>query len=181
MSQSGESILYAQLPDDIVVIQVRGKGNHQNSVSLREAIKLTSAPERSPRYIFDLEKCETMDSTFMGVMASVALQQQRQAGGKPVALNMNAHVRELLNTLGLKYVLDMRDGAGAAQPINELKGELKEDRFEAAPHPTLDKINRIVMMIEAHEKLIDIDGENEVKFKGVLQSLRDSLKRARDE
>lgn len=170
-----ESILYARLPDDIVVVRVVGKGNHNNSLALREVLTQTGgAGDAGPRYIFDLEKCDTMDSTFMGVMASVALKQRRAGTGKAVVVNANPHVQGLLNTLGLKYILDIRAPADAGVDLSK-----DHDKFVSAPAPQVDKLNRIILMIEAHEKLIDADGGNEVQFKGVLQSLRDSLDRAR--
>ncbi|MBI1783630.1 STAS domain-containing protein [Candidatus Sumerlaeota bacterium] len=170
-----ESILYARLPDDIVVIRVCGRGNHQNSLALREAANLTGAEGHAPRYIFDLDQCPTMDSTFMGVLASIALKQQKSLGSKCVVVNANDHVRELLNNLGLKFVLDIRatpDAAGVNLP-----GESGE--FAQVDAPQVDKLNRIVLMIEAHQKLIDVSSDNEVQFKGVLQSLKDSLDRTR--
>jgi two-component sensor histidine kinase len=44
--------------------------------------------------------------------------------------------------------------------------------------PEVSKLDRIIMMIEAHERLIDIDSSNEIKFKSVLETLHDSLERA---
>lgn len=165
-----ESILYARLPDDIVVIRVLGKGNHLNSVALDEAYSRTSASGERPRYVFDLERCEGMDSTFMGVIARIALDQRGRTGTLPAVANMNDHVRSLLDTLGLRYILDLSSGHGdlGADPAFS----------EIAPRE-LDKVARIVLMIEAHEKLIDVDSGNEVKFKGVLHTLRESLDRAR--
>jgi anti-sigma B factor antagonist len=172
---SAESILYARLPDDLIVVRIAGKGNHQNSLALREVMNLTTGAEGSPTYIFDLEKCTTMDSTFMGVLASLALRQQRSLGTRPIVVNINDHVRDLLNNLGLKYILEMRRGRAP-----ETDGDpLKVADYSSVEAPMVDKINRIILMIEAHEKLIDLQSENEVQFKGVLQSLRESLDRTR--
>jgi hypothetical protein len=84
--------------------------------------------------------------------------------------NLSRHVRDQLDMLGLKYILDMRSKAPPS-PTPE--------RFEAAPNPEAGKLERIVLMIEAHERLIDVDRGNEVRFRGVIQGLRDSLDRAR--
>ena len=166
-----ESILYARLPDDIVVIRVCGKGNHTNSVALRKVFDMTSDSRHCGRYIFDLAKCTTMDSTFMGVMASIALSQKRLDRSHCVAVNMAPRTLDQLETLGLHYVIEMR--RGATEPTVEI--ETQAARFNAVDSPPMNKLNRIVMMIEAHEKLIDVDGGNEVKFRGVLQNLRQSL------
>lgn len=169
-----ESILYAQFPDDIVVVRVQGKGNHLNVSALREVERRTSEPGRKPRYVFDLERCETMDSTFMGILASLAEIQAERTGTMADVVNMNDHVRGLLNTLGLKFVLKMHAGHGP-----DAAAACPTEALEKVEPPPLDKVERIVMMIEAHEKLVDVDSGNEVKFKGVLQNLRESLDRTK--
>ncbi|MCL5269174.1 MAG: STAS domain-containing protein [bacterium] len=163
-----EALEYARIPEGIVVIRVNGKGNHQNSVCLRRIFELTRAD--NPRYIIDLDHCVTMDSTFMGTMASIALHQKSTTASLPIVTNIKDHVRRLLETLGLKYLLDMRAG----DPMRE---QLAQTPFQPAETPEPSKLDRIVMMIEAHERLLDVDSENEIKFEGVLKSLRDSLQR----
>jgi anti-sigma B factor antagonist len=72
-----ECIQYASLPEDIVVIRVSGRANYQNSLALRQVFERTSSEAASPLYVFDLEHCDSMDSTFMGVVASIGLHQRR--------------------------------------------------------------------------------------------------------
>lgn len=168
-----ESIQYARMPEDIIVVRISGKGNHQNSLALRQVFELTSSVERCPQYILDLDKCTTMDSTFMGVVASIGLRQQRTVGTKTIVVNTCPHVKEQLDLLGLKYILDMRD-ISSSQGMEVVK---PSDSFAQIQAPEVSKVDRIVLMIEAHERLIDVDNQNEVKFRGVLQSLRDSLDR----
>lgn len=169
-----ECIQYATLPDDIVIIRVAGRANYQNSLALKHVFEKTSSEQQSPQYIFDLERCDSMDSTFMGVVASIGLHQKRLRGSKSTVLNVTPHVRELLDLLGLKFLLHIRDlgeDGKAAPPIPEAQ-------FADVPSPEISKLDRIIMMIEAHERLIDVDSQNEVKFKGVLETLHDSLERA---
>ncbi len=169
-----ESILYAQLPDEVLVIRVIGRGNHQNSLALKEAVAANTNAGRPPRCIIDLGECPTMDSTFMGVLAGIAIRQQKTLGTKVIIVNAQEHTRSLLQNLGLKFILDIRvPGDRAGVPESEAH------KFSPVAEPEADKIERIVLMIEAHEKLIDASGENEAQFKGVLQSLKDSLDRAR--
>ncbi len=177
-ASAAESILYASLPGDVVVVRVCGRGNHHNSLSLREVANLTATAEHIPAFVFDLEKCPTMDSTFMGVLASLALRQMRQARSKSTVVNANPHVRELLTNLGLKHVLEIRDQPGLA---SQTASSADSANFTEAAAPQLDKVNRIILMIEAHEKLIDADSGNEAQFKGVIQSLKESLQRARSQ
>lgn len=169
-----ECIQYATLPDDIVVIRVSGRANYQNSLALREVFEKTSTDTRSPQFVFDLERCDSMDSTFMGVVASIGLHQRRLRGSKASVLNVSAHVRELLDLLGLKFLLDIRDLGPDGKP----HAALADARFAPVAAPEISKLDRIIMMIEAHETLIDVDSHNEVKFRNVLETLHDSLERA---
>lgn len=168
MPATADPIQYACLADAIVVIRVNGKGTHLSSPSLCYVFDTTRTMTPPPRYIIDLENCTTMDSTFMGTLASIGLFQRQATGSSVIVVNLQDHVRHLLNTLGLKYILDMR------KDHVEVAGE---DKLAAAPNPQLSRMQRILMMLEAHERLVDVDSENEVKFEGVLKSLRDSLGR----
>ncbi len=169
-----ECIQYATLPDDIVIIRVAGRANYQNSLALKQVFEKTSSESHSPDYVFDLERCDSMDSTFMGVVASIGLHQRRLKGAKSTVLNVSPHVRELLDMLGLKFLLEIRDAEADAKS----RPAAPEVRFSDVASPEITKLDRIIMMIEAHERLIDVSSQNEVKFKTVLETLHDSLGRA---
>jgi anti-anti-sigma factor len=169
-----ECIQYATLPDDIVIIRVAGRANYQNSLALKQVFEKTSSENKSPNFVFDLERCDSMDSTFMGVVASIGLHQRRIRGTKSTVLNVSPHVRDLLDMLGLKFLLEIRD----AEADGKSRPAVPEARFSDVVPPETTKLDRIIMMIEAHERLIDVSDQNEVKFKSVLETLHDSLERA---
>ena len=75
----------------------------------------------------------------------------------------------------MTHILDLRTGGEEGDETTPGKNAA----FSSVEAPSVDKLNRIIMMIEAHEKLIDASSQNEVQFKGVLQSLKESLDRAR--
>lgn len=168
-SSNPDPIQFACLAGGIVVIRVNGKGTHLICPSLTYVFESTRAMSPPPRYVVDLDNCTTMDSTFMGTLASIGLFQRQTSGSSVIVINIQDHVRHLLNTLGLKYILDMR---------KDHVDMVAQDELESAPAPQLSHMQRILMMLEAHERLVDVDTENEVKFEGVLKSLRDSLSRA---
>lgn len=169
-----ECIQYATLPDEIVIIRVAGRANYQNSLALKQVFEKTSSDQHSPQFVFDLERCDSMDSTFMGVVASIGLHQKRLRGTHSTVLNVSPHVRELLDLLGLKFLLHIRD----AESDGKGRPPIPEAKFSEVPSPEISKLDRIVMMIEAHERLIDVDNQNEIKFRSVLDTLHDSLERA---
>ena len=171
-SSHSEPIEYACLPAGIVIIRVSGKGTFQQSGSLFHVFESTRNMNPRPRYIIDLDQCGTMDSTFMGTLASIGIFQRREVGSSLIVTNIRDHVRYLFNTLGLQYILDIRKGGGEPSNPEDLPAE-----FKPAAAPEMSQLDRIVMMIQAHERLIDANDKNEIKFEGVLKSLRESLER----
>ncbi len=154
---------------NLAVVRVVGRGTFLNSVPLSQfADFLQNQEEGRWRFVVDLSECPTMDSTFMGTLAKITLRQTQQSGTKLTICNANEHNRRLLKTLGLSHVMDLRQ-----KTPDELKRQLLDLRpAETVPVTRLD---RILHMIECHEKLIDLDTENEVRFSNVLKYLRQSL------
>lgn len=174
VKEPGACISFACPAEGIVVLRVRGRGDHHHGPALRHAAEMAAPSGRSPQFVLDLEDCSHMDSTFMGILASIALKQRRDLDCLMTVVNSGAHVRQQLELLGLKFILDIRGGARGASSVPGEPGA-----FRAVEPPPQERIDRIVMMIEAHQGLIDLDKGNEVKFKGVLRSLQESLERAR--
>jgi anti-sigma B factor antagonist len=165
-----EPIQFAALPGGLVVVRVQGRATHLEAPALRSLHQEMLRRDPATQYIVDLEQCVTMDSTFMGTLASMGISQREKTGNKLVVLNIGDHVLYLLNTLGLKFILDLR------QPVHSDHG-LGDVQFTPALAPQISPFERTVMMIEAHEKLVDVESQNEVKFEGVLKALRESLAR----
>lgn len=168
-----ENILFARPTSGVVVIRICGRGNHLNAPALRKLFDATASEEPAAHYVFDLEKCESLDSTFMGIMATIGMNQQRRLGTRCTALNVDARVREQLDLIGLKYLYNIR----SIDTDESVASVVDNADYQPVENPEPSKLERIVMMIEAHETLVDLDTQNEVKFKGVLQNLRQSYDR----
>ncbi len=174
--RSESPVEYADLNDGFVVIRVQGRGTHLHAPCLDYILRRYKAGQSSPRFIFDLGHCTMMDSTFMGVLASMGIHQWKSSQSRLVVTNIRDHVRELLDTLGLKHIVEMR---GADMTNDDRSTDITF--FEPVTTPDLSRRDRILMMLEAHQKLIDIDSKNEVKFENVIKQLQDGLKDERDD
>lgn len=165
-----DSIAFAVLPENIVVIRVTGRGSFQNSMELRKvADAMFARPAgQATRFIFDLGECVTMDSTFMGVLASIGLKQLRSTGEKLTTLNTNPQNVRLLSTLGLSQFIVVREA-------DDSQKQLTEEDFQSMIREDASRRERIVHMIEAHRQLCDADPSNNLKFESVLKYLEDSL------
>jgi anti-anti-sigma factor len=167
-----EPITVGQAGERLFVIRVHGRGTFQNCGGLKQFLDHQLGVDPDTELIIDLRDCRTMDSTFMGVVAGVGLRQRHCGHGKMVIVNLNEHTGKLLKTLGLTHVLDVRLGEKTDTPSPE--GEF----HELPETSSMSRLDRIRMMIEAHERLLDVEEGNEVKFQSVLTYLSESLNRA---
>jgi anti-anti-sigma regulatory factor len=187
---AGSRIEFACPDVDHVVVRIVGRGSFENSASLRRIPDLVDRQNgggsRQRRYIFDLADCTTMDSTFFGVLASLALGQRKAGLGDMILLKVNSHLDRLLQTLGLSRFMDVHTAeaaiaraAAATASLNEqtaaaVDGERAGD-FEAVATEDLGKADRIVLMLEAHQRLSDISKDNALRFRNVIDCLEAAL------
>lgn len=117
-------------------------------------------------FVVDLGECELMDSTFMGTLASVALKLREIGQGRLRAVNVNDRNATLLENLGLDQLFVVETGATASAPRALEQAEVAGDADNAKE-----------TVLEAHEALIKADADNAMKFKDVVDYLRQELAR----
>ena len=171
MSES--NIEFAWVGNDVAVIRLEGRGNFENSIELQRITDYLRKHKSGVKLIIDMDQCTTMDSTFMGTIAGISTDQNKAGAGYVTVVNTHKHTDHLLRNLGLSYILDIREQS------NDL-GVHEKDFQKVAPQDKVSKFEQIVHMIKAHEKLIDIDNENEVRFQSVLKYLEQSLDREKE-
>lgn len=165
---SQDTISFALLPEGLVVVRVIGRGSFKNSIEIKElAQAMNDQPDRpDAKFVFDMHQTISMDSTFMGVLASVALKQLRATGTQLIVANANTQNVRLLDTLGLTQFITVRADESTIT---------QSDDFHPVDHVDLPRVDRIVHMIEAHNQLCDADPTNNMRFESVLKYLRESL------
>lgn len=168
-----DTISFAELRGGIIVVRVVGRGSYANSVEFKRLADhmVSRYGPGNYHFVIDLENCATMDSTFMGVLASIGLRQKRDDTERLTVVNANEQNLRLLQTLGLSHFMNVRP-MGKSEQLN-----VKNGAFQVAERQELSKTDRIVHMIEAHENLTDADAENAVRFESVLKYLHESLDR----
>lgn len=166
-----DSVVFAEVGTDVVVIRISGRGNFANSFELKRIaeVMFEKRPKGQCRFIIDLAECETMDSTFMGQLASIGLRQRRDSPRPLIVVNPNAQNQRLMSTLGLVHFTEVHQAKDLSLPSVEA--------FKSPDRPELDRIDQILHMIEAHEQLCDADTGNAVRFESVLRYLNESLQR----
>lgn len=149
-------------------MKVEGRGTFQNSAGLKEFVK--QMIHRGYRdFMVDLRDCEQMDSTFMGTLAGVALRLREIGQGELRVINVNERNGGLLSSLGLDQLFSVEgiaESGGEAAPEANLKEALPARAAADAQKQTV---------LEAHEALVHADAANAVKFRDVLEYMRQEL------
>lgn len=145
-----------------VWVRVEGRGTFQNSPGIKQFVK--QMIQRGHRdFVVDLGRCELMDSTFMGTLAGVALRLREIGQGGLRAVNVNTRNSSLLENLGLDQLFSVeadctsQPAPAALTEAEQVEGDQKAD------------------VLSAHEALVEADAANAVKFRDVIDYLRQEL------
>ena len=151
-----------------VWVRVEGKGNFLNSGNLKEfAQEMVNRGYRE--FIFDLEHCAMMDSTFMGTMAAVALRLKELGQGHLRVVHCGERSHQLLSGLGLDQIFEIHTNGAIAPECKEMMDKAARDGASA------EKKERAETMLAAHEALCEAAPENLSRFKDVLDYLKQDL------
>lgn len=151
---------------DPVAIRVEGRASFQNSACLNDFFNELIGRGKT-RFVMDFAECTSMDSTFLGVLAGLALQLRKQTpSGSLVLCRLGSRNLELVRNLGLHRLLtvdtetaDLKLATTAVLPNGPDKGELESAR----------------LVLAAHENLVAADEANRAKFQDVLAFLKNRV------
>lgn len=152
-----------------VWIKVEGRGSFENSINIKDLAKAMISKGRSS-FVLDLQKCELMDSTFLGTLASVAFNLREIEGGTLRVVRANERNFSLLESLGLDHLFDIE-----AETPREAPVELQQ----AASSPGGTSADQRAVILAAHEALVEADPRNAVRFRDVIDFLRIEIAESR--
>jgi anti-sigma B factor antagonist len=160
----------------VVYIRVSGAGSFKVSPALKQ-FGSAVIDQGADRIVVDMASCTSMDSTFMGVLAGMALRLLRQGKSRIALCSLRPLVASRLRALGLERVMDVAETAAhekapAAFPLEDSLSSL--DQGASAR----DRRLHLETSLAAHEALSGLCPENVGKFKDVLAFLREDMERA---
>ena len=163
--------LFAALIGDVFWLRIEDKGDMQNSVIVRQAVQ--AQLELGVRNIvFDLERCPGMDSTFMGTLTGLARDLSDYGGGRLTVINVNSRNEQLITNLGIDHVLEVDlNGSTWQNERRAVAATLEQCESTRA----LDKEERAAHILNAHQSLCEVNPENAVRFKDVIEFLSKDL------
>lgn len=141
---------------DALYVRVVGLATMYNVGAARDLIN-REVSQGKKRVIFDLAECEGMDSTVLGVIAGVALDEGEHAVD---LINVSEENMQLIEGLGLTEIVHV-----VACQVSPPEGKLTPiyDRTEEA--------GRLELVLSAHNELVKLSDENEAVFGDLIKQI----------
>lgn len=166
ISDTAKPVYLVDAYSDPVLVRIEGRASFLNSACLRDFM-MQMVKSGKTRFVVDFLHCTSMDSTFLGVLAGLALDlRKRTPKGSLVLTRMGQRNLELVRNLGLHKLLSIdatEAGANAEACETPLvcgdRGELENAR----------------LVLEAHENLVSADETNRGKFQDVLVFMKNRV------
>lgn len=118
------------------------------------------------RFSVDLAGCETLDSTFIGVLAALTRKLRQGSSDRRLELaNLNERLTQQIASLGILPMFSVTRSAASATNFNDVAAT------------AMDKADLTRTSLEAHRTLMAENDDNVARFKDVAQYLAEELKR----
>lgn len=118
------------------------------------------------RFSVDLAGCETLDSTFIGVLAALTRKLRQGSSDRRLELaNLTERLTQQIASLGILPMFSVTRSTASATDFNDVAATAK------------DKADLTRTSLEAHRTLMAENDENVARFKDVAQYLAEELKR----
>ncbi|HTQ30971.1 MAG TPA: STAS domain-containing protein [Opitutaceae bacterium] len=166
MSDSAKSSFLVDAYSDPVLVRIEGRASFQNSACLHDFVEAMLRQGKS-RFVIDFQRCASMDSTFLGVLAGAAMAlRKKNPPGSMVLARVGARNLELVRNLGLHRLLTVDAGDAPVSFTNP-----------PVPLPCGDRseLENARLVLEAHENLVSADENNRGKFQDVLSFLKNRI------
>jgi len=164
-----DSNLLVSESEKFALVKLIGRGTFKNSAPFKEFIEYAGV-SKGKCLVLDMTDCVNLDSTFMGIVAGISGHYSIKSLPKPILINVSEKTRDNLCHLGVASVVNMMTLSECPEEIRNLVEETPvADELELKD---LDKLSQAEMMLEAHEKLVEIHEKNVSEFQDVLDYLR---------
>jgi anti-sigma B factor antagonist len=155
------STIFVGQNERTVWVRVQGRGTFENAPCLKDFVRRMISKGHSD-FIVDLEPCESMDSTFMGILASIAFRLRELGDGTLHVVRANQRNFDLLEGLGLDHLFPVEPDPGIPAPTSlHATGDSRDE--QETPKTTI---------LQAHQALVEADPRNAIRFQDVIEYLR---------
>lgn len=160
-----EQILFACI-DNCCYFKLSGELRYTNATGMDDLVeRLFASQLNCQQLVVDLNDASFMDSTYIGLLASLARYCQQQQLPRPTLFSTNKEVNDLLFSLCLEQAFDIVQQATTAEPA--MVSIAAQDYSEQQQGQ---------MILRAHEALIELNDKNKTAFAPVVELLKQQLK-----
>lgn len=149
-------------------VSINGRGDVFTAPKVKEfteGIFEKLSQNRAAKFVFDMEDCTGMDSTFMGMIAGLAIKLQGVANSCLQLCGVSSANQESLEELGIDSLVDINPtGSEWNNQYQEIRSELSEWNPEGKHAPKSD------LILDSHKILGSLNKENEEEFSEVIKS-----------
>jgi anti-anti-sigma factor len=156
------------LHDGHALVCIEGRGTYKVSSSLKR-FAATTIDQGITEFVVDMHDCDYMDSTFMGVLAGVALRLRRVGKGNVRMINLLPSAQEALQTVGID---DLLVPCEATQIGSELFATCRGGHGEQLEEATARDGGTLETMLQAHEDLVAASPDTAAQFTDVITFLK---------
>ena len=160
MSGGKQNIIQVAVDENVSYVRVSGRATFSMAPDFKNFVERQMETKMQDVFV-DLKECESMDSTFIGVITSLTLKYSEKGKLHLKLLNLSDHLKKILKTLGLLNVLRISNA--------KKDEEVSFDNLEKADN---SKKNIALTMLEAHNMLSSLNEQNALEFKNVVDYLR---------
>lgn len=169
------SQILAATADQCTLVMVAGAATFRLAPAFKQATQAARLAG-SALIVVDMAACDSMDSTFMGAIASFGFAFQKSASSRFVLINLGANAAALLKGLGVDRILKIYPAGTLPAGLSDLSALARNLRPVEVAAPGAHDL--AALMYDAHETLARVDPENLQRFKDVLAFLREDLQRS---
>jgi anti-sigma B factor antagonist len=170
---AGSQIL-AATADNCTLVAISGAATFKLAPAFKQAAQAARLAG-SVLIVVDMEACVSMDSTFMGAIASLGFASQKSENPRLVLINLGSAAAAMLKGLGVDRILKIYPAGALPAGMGDLSRLVQSLRpVEAAAPGARDMA---ALMYDAHDTLTRVDPENMRRFKDVLAFLREDIRR----
>lgn len=158
--------------DGCTLVAVVGKATFRLASAFKQATQAARLAG-SEMIVVDMAQCLSMDSTFMGGMASLGFALQKSRDARLAFINVTPSAMGLLKGLGLLRLLKAYPAGSLPEGMGVLDALVSS--LQPVTAEELGGTELAAFMYDAHETLTRADPANVQKFKDVLAFLKQDL------
>ena len=147
------------------VLQLAGDVRHPLAPALNALLGRAFADTALNHFVIDLSATEVIDSTCLGILASIANHLSRRGQGRPVIIAPNEDIATLLRAVCFDHLFHLV----AETPI-DLQRLMPVQSQEAG------ELEMLALILEAHRRMCTIDAHTHAVFQDVVTALEKELR-----